>query len=65
MRIVAITAALILAWNSGSAFAQDYPQRPIKLIVPFPPGGVTDIAARVVGQKLSDTWTQQVVVENR
>lgn len=45
--------------------AQAYPDKPIHLIVGFQPGGVTDIAARVIGQKLSDTWNQQVVVENR
>ena len=55
----------VMALVSASAIAQEYPQRPVKLIVPFPPGGVTDIAARVVGQKMSDKWGQQVVVENR
>jgi tripartite-type tricarboxylate transporter receptor subunit TctC len=47
------------------ASAQDWPTKPVHLIVPFSPGGVTDIAARVVGQKLSEMWGQQVVVENR
>ncbi|HTP83883.1 MAG TPA: tripartite tricarboxylate transporter substrate binding protein [Alphaproteobacteria bacterium] len=45
--------------------AQAYPEKPIHLIVGFQPGGVTDIAARVVGQKLSEAWKQQVVIENR
>jgi tripartite-type tricarboxylate transporter receptor subunit TctC len=54
-------AALLL----GPATAFGYPDKPVRMIVPFPPGGVTDIAARVVGQKLSEQWKQQVIVENR
>jgi tripartite-type tricarboxylate transporter receptor subunit TctC len=62
--VAALCAAGALAVPLG-AQAQAYPEKPIHLIVGFQPGGVTDIAARVVGQKLSDTWKQQVVVENR
>ncbi|MEP9348517.1 tripartite tricarboxylate transporter substrate binding protein [Xanthobacter sp. KR7-225] len=58
-------AALALFAAPQTAAAQDFPTRPVHLIVPFAPGGVTDIAARVVGQKLAETWGQQVVVENR
>ena len=65
LRKIGATFAFVVVLVSAGAMAQDYPQRPIKLIVPFPPGGVTDIAGRVVGQKLSDKWGQQVVVENR
>ena len=54
---------LILAGAVTSAHA--YPDRVVRLIVPFPPGGVTDTAARVIGQQLSAKWGQQVVIENK
>jgi tripartite-type tricarboxylate transporter receptor subunit TctC len=47
------------------AFAQSWPQKPVKFIVPFPPGGATDISARLLGEKLSQIWGQSVVIENR
>src|SRR4051812_42587586 len=50
---------------AATASAQDWPQKPVRLIVPFPPGGATDISARLVGEKLSQIWGQQVVIENR
>ncbi len=57
-----LTALLALA---GFAQAQNYPTRPIRFIVPFPPGGGNDVMARIVGQKLSDALGQQVIVDNR
>ena len=47
------------------AAAQDFPAKPIKLIVPFPPGGPNDIIARVVGQRMSELTKQPVVIDNR
>jgi tripartite-type tricarboxylate transporter receptor subunit TctC len=47
------------------AFAQTYPARPVRMLVGFPPGGGTDILARIVAQKLSEAWKQQVITENR
>jgi len=60
--------ALIAAFASApvcAASAQDYPTRPIKMIVPYPAGGGVDAMGRMVGQKLSDALGQQVIIENR
>ena len=66
MRLVmAIFTGLALAGLSTVAPAADYPTKPIRLVVPFPPGGTTDILARAVAQKLSQTWNEQVIVDNR
>lgn len=59
----AFTAALSLA--SGAALAQTYPDRPVRVLVGYSPGGLPDTVARVVAQKLGERWGQQVVVENR
>lgn len=49
----------------GTAFAQAYPAKPVKLIVPFAPGGFTDVVARILGQKLAVSMGQQFVIENK
>jgi tripartite-type tricarboxylate transporter receptor subunit TctC len=64
-RLFALFVALIGGMLSGPADAQQYPSRPIRFIVPFPAGGPTDVIARIVGQKLTEAWGQQVVVDNR
>jgi len=50
---------------ASSAAAQSWPQKPVRFIVPFPPGGATDISARLLGEKLSAIWGQTVIIENR
>ena len=61
---------IVLSALAGLAFAagvcaQSFPTKPIKIIVPYPPGGTSDILARAVGQKLSEAWGQPVLVENK
>jgi len=62
MRVIAWLAAALL---SGAALAQDYPSKPIRYIVPFPPGGSSDLIARAIAPRLSERLGQPVVVENR
>ena len=66
-RFMRTTAAVLLATAACGVAAQPaaYPVKPLRLIVPFPPGGGNDILARTVGQRLSETIGQQVVVDNR
>ncbi|WP_044589798.1 tripartite tricarboxylate transporter substrate binding protein [Bradyrhizobium sp. LTSPM299] len=60
-----LLAGLILLLIPVAAAAQDFPAKPIRLIVPFPPGGPNDVIARVVGQKMSELIKQPVIVDNR
>src|SRR5256886_17148508 len=59
------TTAVLLLVLAASAAAQDFPSKPVKLVVPFPPGGPLDISGRIIGKELQDRWGQPVVVENR
>ncbi len=62
MQCFALCAAVLV---SASTAAQGYPGKPVRIIVPFAPGGATDIVTRVVAQKLNEIWNQQVIVDNR
>ncbi len=63
IRLLAALAAGVLL--SIPAYAQNWPTKPVRFIVPFPPGGATDISARLLSQKLTEMWGQSVVIENR
>jgi len=62
IRMLAVLAAVCA---TAPAMAQDYPTRPVRIIVPFPAGGVADIMARIVGQRISEGFAQPVIVDNR
>jgi len=62
---LAVVAGILVAATSAGALADDYPSRPIRLVVPFPAGSSTDIAARLIGQKLGERLGKPVIVENK
>jgi tripartite-type tricarboxylate transporter receptor subunit TctC len=63
MKNVLILLCVLLA--PGYAAAQDYPAKPIRIVIPYPPGGASDVTARLLGQKMSEAWGQQVVADNK
>src|SRR5207247_6517645 len=56
---------LLPSFSSAFAFGQNFPARPVRVVVPFPPGGGADALARLMAPKLTDLWKKQVIVENR
>src|SRR5690606_21453822 len=61
--VVVMLGAFVGASAAGTeTYAQAYPNRPVRLITPFPPGGTTDILARIIATKLTESWGQQVLV---
>src|SRR2546423_11904894 len=60
-----LLAFVFLLVSSASALAQSYPAKPIKIVVPFPAGGIADLYARLIGARLTDAWGQPIVIENR
>jgi len=64
-RLLGVVAAALLIAHSLAASAQPYPSKAVKLIVTYPPGGSSDLMARIVAQKLTDLWGQPVVVESK
>ena len=65
IQALTLTALCLFCCGSSAAFAQDYPSKPVRMIVPFPPGGAADIIGRVIGQNLSERLGQQVIIDNR
>jgi tripartite-type tricarboxylate transporter receptor subunit TctC len=63
--MIKLFSLLAAALVSASAAGQNWPQKAVRFIVPFPPGGATDISARLLGEKLTQIWGQTVVIENR
>ncbi len=64
-RIIALAVLVVCGQAFAQGAAQSYPNKTIRIIVPFPAGGPTDILARVIGQRMSEDWGQPVVIENR
>jgi tripartite-type tricarboxylate transporter receptor subunit TctC len=65
VRVLLALAAFVLALQSGNAAAAGFPDRPVRIVVPFPAGGSNDVIARLLAAKLSEFWGQSVVIDNR
>jgi tripartite-type tricarboxylate transporter receptor subunit TctC len=63
--LFALTIGSAAAQSTASNAAQDFPNRAIKIVVPFPAGGPSDVLARLIGQKIAEDWNQPVIIENR
>ena len=65
IRTILFYLILVMPILGGASYAQDYPIKALRIVVPFPPGGSTDLAARIVGEKLSAITKQTVLIENK
>jgi tripartite-type tricarboxylate transporter receptor subunit TctC len=65
LRAAALIVCIGLAWNAAAAQVEPYPVKPIRLVVPFPPGGSNDLLARVISQKFNEAWGQPAIIDNR
>jgi len=63
--LAGVALAILSVMLPATVAAQTYPTKPIRVIAPFPPGGTSDTIARILGQKLTEAWKQQAIVENR
>jgi tripartite-type tricarboxylate transporter receptor subunit TctC len=63
--LIAVLCVIFALCVAPEALSQSYPAKPVRMVVGFPPGGGTDILARILAQRLSESWGQQVIVENR
>jgi tripartite-type tricarboxylate transporter receptor subunit TctC len=62
---LAIVSALVMGTTAAQERPDTFPSRSLKIVVPFPAGGPSDVLARMIGQRMSEDWSQPVVVENR
>jgi tripartite-type tricarboxylate transporter receptor subunit TctC len=65
MKVVSLAALAALSVVPAIAVAQQYPVKPVRVVIPWPPGGSNDVVGRIVTQKLSETMGQQFIVDNR
>src|SRR5215213_9141228 len=61
----AIMVSMALPWAAAALEAERYPVKPIRIVVPFPPGGSNDLLARVISQKFAEAWAQPAIIDNR
>jgi tripartite-type tricarboxylate transporter receptor subunit TctC len=65
MKLSAALLTFAMALSAGDAFAQTFPSKAVRIIVPFPPGGGADTLARILAPRLTDIWGQQIIIENK